>query len=38
MSDQLAAPVLPIYNPKSVVKTPNLNALAEGGVVFDSAY
>jgi choline-sulfatase len=38
MADQLAAPVLPIYNPTSVVKTPNLNALAEGGVVFDSAY
>jgi len=38
MADQLAAPVLPIYNPKSVVKTPHLDALAEGGVVFDSAY
>jgi choline-sulfatase len=38
MADQLAAPVLPIYNPKSVVKTPHLNALAENGVVFDSAY
>jgi len=38
MADQLAAPVLPIYNPQSVVKTPHLNALAEQGVVFDSAY
>lgn len=38
MADQIAAPVLPIYNPQSVVKTPHLNALAAGGVVFDSAY
>lgn len=38
MADQLAAPTLSIYNPRSVVKTPHLDALAEKGVVFDSAY
>ncbi|KAH6723699.1 alkaline-phosphatase-like protein [Leptodontidium sp. MPI-SDFR-AT-0119] len=38
MADQLAAPLLKIHNPKSQIKTPNLDALAAGGVVFDSAY
>ena len=38
MADQLAAPHLSIYNPRSVVKTPHLNTLAEEGVVFESAY
>ena len=38
MADQMAAPILPFYNPNSVVKTPHLSRLAEEGVVFDSAY
>jgi len=38
MADQLAAPLLKMHNPKSQIKTPNLDALAAGGVVFDSAY
>ncbi|GGX44077.1 choline-sulfatase [Saccharospirillum salsuginis] len=37
MADQMAASVLPIYGGQ-VVKSPHLNALADGGVVFDSAY
>ncbi|OXY82630.1 choline-sulfatase [Oceanimonas doudoroffii] len=37
MADQLAAPALPIYG-HPVVKTPHLSALADAGVVFDSAY
>lgn len=37
MADQMAAPVLPFYGGKTV-KVPNLEALAEQGVVFDSAY
>ncbi len=37
MADQLAAPVLSMYGGKTA-KTPNLDALAEKGVVFDSAY
>ena len=37
MADQLAASALPIYGHK-LVKTPNLEALANEGVVFDSAY
>ncbi|WP_111494038.1 choline-sulfatase [Marinobacter bohaiensis] len=37
MADQMAAPVLPIYG-DSPVKVPHLQSLAEGGVVFDSAY
>ncbi|KAG9236598.1 alkaline-phosphatase-like protein [Amylocarpus encephaloides] len=38
MADQLAAPLLKMHNPKSQIKTPNLDALAEGAVIFDSAY
>ncbi|KAH8599923.1 alkaline-phosphatase-like protein [Bisporella sp. PMI_857] len=38
MADQLAAPLLKIHNPDSQIKTPNLDALAAGAVVFDSAY
>ncbi|KAF8847309.1 choline-sulfatase [Acephala macrosclerotiorum] len=38
MADQLAAPLLKMHNPKSQIKTPNLDKLAEGAVVFDSAY
>ncbi|PQE09110.1 choline-sulfatase protein [Rutstroemia sp. NJR-2017a BVV2] len=38
MADQLAAPLLKMHNPKSQIKTPNLDALAKDAVVFDSAY
>lgn len=38
MADQLAAPLLKMYNQKSQIKTPNLDKLAEKAVVFDSAY
>lgn len=37
MADQLAGPALPVYG-HPVVKTPHISALAENGVVFDSAY
>jgi choline-sulfatase len=38
MADQMAAPLLPMYDNQSVVKMPHLAALAKQGVVFDSAY
>jgi len=38
MADQLAAPLLAMHNPKSQIKTPNLDKLAAQSVVFDSAY
>jgi choline-sulfatase len=38
MADQLAAPLLPVHNPGSQIKTPNLDELASKSVVFDSAY
>lgn len=38
MADQLAAPLMKIYNPDSVIKTPNLDALAAKSIQFDSAY
>lgn len=38
MADQLAAPQLRMYNPKSQIKTPNLDKLASDAVVFESAY
>lgn len=38
MADQLAAPLLKMYNKNSQIKTPNLDKLAEKAVVFDSAY
>jgi len=38
MADQLAAPLLKMHNPKSQIKTPNIDALAAGSVIFDSAY
>ena len=38
MADQMAAPLLKMYNPSSVIKTPNMDRLASEGVVFDSAY
>jgi len=38
MADQLAAPLLKIHDPESVIQTPNIDKLASGGVVFDKAY
>lgn len=38
MADQMAAPMLKAYDPESVVQTPNIDKLAENGVVFESAY
>ncbi len=38
MADQMAAPLLPLHDPKSVVQMPHLSALAAQGVTFDSAY
>lgn len=38
MADQLAAPLLSMYNADSQIKTPNLDALAAKSVQFDSAY
>ena len=38
MADQMAAPMLPMYNPESVVQMPHLSRLASEGVVFESAY
>jgi hypothetical protein len=38
MADQMTASLLKMNNPNSVIKTPNLDRLAETGVVFSSAY
>lgn len=38
MADQMAAPLLKMNDPDSVIKTPNLDELARTGVVFSSAY
>jgi hypothetical protein len=38
IADQLAAPLLKMYNPSSQILTPNLDALASRSVQFDSAY
>lgn len=38
MADQLAAPLLRMYNAESQIKTPNLDKLAAKSVQFDSAY
>ncbi|HCJ28059.1 MAG TPA: choline-sulfatase [Pseudomonas sp.] len=38
MADQMAAPILPMYDSASPIKLPNLARLAAKGVVFDSAY
>ena len=38
MADQLAAPLLKMHDAESLIKTPNLDALAEKAVVFESAY
>lgn len=36
-ADQMAAPALPVYG-HPLVKTPNIDALADSGVVFENAY
>lgn len=38
MADQMAAPLLKMNNPDSVIQTPNLDELAKAGVVFSNAY
>ncbi|KAF2749994.1 choline-sulfatase [Sporormia fimetaria CBS 119925] len=38
MADQMSAPLLKMYNPNSVIKTPHLDELASTGVLFTSAY
>lgn len=38
MADQMAAPLLPLHDPRSVLRMPHLSRLAERAVVFDSAY
>ncbi|KAF2020839.1 choline-sulfatase [Aaosphaeria arxii CBS 175.79] len=38
MADQMAAPLLKMNDPNSPIKTPNIDKLAETGVVFGSAY
>ncbi|SDI58484.1 choline-sulfatase [Pseudomonas panipatensis] len=38
IADQMAAPLLPLHDPASPIRMPNLMRLAERAVVFDSAY
>ncbi|KKZ64385.1 choline-sulfatase [[Emmonsia] crescens] len=38
MADQMAAPLLSLYDKNSPIKTPNLDRLAREGVTFESAY
>ena len=38
MADQMAAPLMPMYDPQSVMHLPHLSRLAREGVQFDSAY
>lgn len=38
MADQMAAPLMPMYDPQSVMELPHLSRLAREGVQFDSAY
>jgi arylsulfatase A-like enzyme len=38
MADQMAAPLLKMNDPESVIKTPHLDNLAKTGVNFASAY
>src|ERR1700709_727640 len=38
IADQLSAPLLEIHDPQSPIKTPNIDRLAETGVVFENAY
>ena len=37
MADQMSAPVLPMYGHK-IVRTPNLEKIADSGVIFENAY
>lgn len=37
MADQMAGPVLPLYG-HNIVKTPNIERIAENGTLFESAY
>ena len=38
MADQMAAPLLKMHDPNSPIQTPNIDALAKDGVVFNNAY
>ncbi|KAF1997341.1 choline-sulfatase [Amniculicola lignicola CBS 123094] len=38
MADQMAAPLLKMNDPSSLIKTPHIDQLAQDGVVFSSAY
>jgi choline-sulfatase len=38
IADQLSAPVMKFYDPESAIKTPNIDKLAQNGVVFENAY
>ena len=38
MADQMAAPLLPLHDPASPIRMPNLQRLAAEAVVFDAAY
>ncbi|KAF2666214.1 choline-sulfatase [Microthyrium microscopicum] len=38
IADQLSAPFLKMHDPESKIQTPNIDKLAETGVVFDRAY
>ncbi|KAF2094103.1 choline-sulfatase [Rhizodiscina lignyota] len=38
MADQMAAPALKMHDPSSVIQTPNIDSLAQSGVVFNKAY
>jgi len=38
IADQMSAPFLKIHDASSVIQTPNIDKLAETGVVFDKAY
>ncbi|MGV8664173.1 sulfatase-like hydrolase/transferase, partial [Pseudomonas aeruginosa] len=38
MADPMAASLLPLYDPRLVLRMPHLSPLAERAVVFDSAY
>ncbi|KAF2434768.1 choline-sulfatase [Tothia fuscella] len=38
MADQLAAPLLKMHDPNSLIQTPNIDDLSKTGVTFDNAY
>lgn len=38
MADQMAAPILPMYDSESVIQMPHLMEMSKDAVVFDSAY